>query len=507
MISYEQFCRIKDYYERQHLSIRQISRQLHLHHSTINRWLQKAHFLPRKATERPSKLDIFKPQIIRWLEMHPYSAAQIFQRLREEMAYAGGYTIIKDYVRKVRPPKTAAFLTLAFAPGECAQVDWGEFGAMTVGNTSRRLSFFCMVLCYSRLLYVEFTLAQTMEHFLACHQNAFMFFGAVPRKIMVDNLKSAVLRRIIGEAPVFNPRYRDFADHYGFQIKPCGVGQPQEKGRVENAVGYVKKNFLSGLHISDFALVNPTARQWLETVANVRTHGTTKTSPLELFKKEKPALQPLPLNPYDLGRLQASRANSQFRIAFDTNSYSVPAEYAGRAVTLKIYPDHLCVYHEDKLIARHVRRYDRHQDIENPDHVKELLLQKRKASEQKLLARLLALTPKAEAFYQQLQQRRFNTPLHVRKIVALSEIYGAERTARAIEDALEFQAFSCEYIANLLEQRQRLLPEPGALHLTRRQDLLELDLPEPDLGLYSEQAPDDTSGEPDGTEQGHSESQ
>ena len=98
--------------------------------------------------------------------------------------------------------------------------------------------------------------------------------------------------------------------------------------------------------------------------------------------------------------------------------------------------------------------------------------------------RLLALTPKAEAFYRELMQRRLNVPLHVRKIVALSEIYGTERTARAIEDASEFQAFSCEYIANLLEQRQRLLPEPGALHLTRRADLLDLDLPEPDLGLY-----------------------
>jgi hypothetical protein len=182
--------------------------------------------------------------------------------------------------------------------------------------------------------------------------------------------------------------------------------------------------------------------------------------------------------------IHPARANRQFRVTVDTNTYSVPAEYAGAALTLKLYPDHLCLYQQDKLIARHVRCYDRHQDFENPDHPRALLQQRRRAADQKVLQRLLGLTPKAEAFYLGLAERRLNVLMHVRKIVALSEIYGPELTRRAIEDALEFQAFSCEYVANLLEQRQRLLPEPGALHLTRRQDLLDLELPEPNLGLY-----------------------
>jgi len=319
---------------------------------------------------------------------------------------------------------------------------------------------------------------------------------------MVDNLKSAVLRHTVGEAPVFNPRYKDFADHFGFTISACGVGQAHEKGRVENAVGYVKKNFLAGLELTDFCLVNPAVRHWLDTVANVRVHGSTKRPPCELFAAEKAALRPLPSQPYDGGIIRPVRANSQFRITVDTNTYSVPAEYAGAALTLKLYPDHLCVYHQDKLIARHVRRYDRHQDIEDPDHPRALLQQRRRAADQKVLQRLLALTPKAEPFYQGLAERRLNVLHHVRKIVALSEIYGCEKTARAMEDALEFQAFRCEYIANLLEQRQRLLPEPGALHLTRRQDLLELELPEPNLGLYDpDRGPPATPGAPHEPEQ------
>ena len=174
----------------------------------------------------------------------------------------------------------------------------------------------------------------------------------------------------------------------------------------------------------------------------------------------------------------------RFRVSHETNRYSVPAEYASTALTLKVYQDRLCVYHQHKLIARHVRCYDRHQDIEHPDHPRALLAQRRNAREQKLLGRFLTFSPKAEAYYQALAQKRLNPRHHVQKIVALSEIYGTEAVARAMEDAFTFQAFSCEYIANLLESRQRLLPEPGALHLTRRQDLLDLDMPEPDLSAY-----------------------
>ena len=159
----------------------------------------------------------------------------MFQRLHEQ-GFDGGYSIVKAYVRTVRPKRQPTFLTLAFAPGECAQADWGSFGSVPVGQTSRRLSFFVIVLCYSRMLYVEFTVSQTMEHFLACHQHAFEFFGGIPQKVMVDNLTSAVLTRVLGEAPGFHPTSRDLALHCGFPMAPCHVGQGHEKGRVENGV-------------------------------------------------------------------------------------------------------------------------------------------------------------------------------------------------------------------------------------------------------------------------------
>jgi hypothetical protein len=301
---------------------------------------------------------------------------------------------------------------------------------------------------------------------------------------MVDNLKSAVLKRTIGKDPVFNPRYMDFANHYGFKIVPCNVGKGNEKGIVENAVGYVKKNLLNGLAITDFKIMKPLVQHWLDTVANVRNHGETGKRPVDMFTEEKPSLQPLPVEPYDIGVVKQARASRQFRVTIDTNRYSVPAQLAGVGLTLKLYPDRLCFYHENKLVARHVRSYDRRQDYEHPDHPKVLLAQRKKARDQKIFMRFLSLSNKAQEYYRQMEQRRMNPFHHIRQIVALSEIYPPEQVTRAIEDAFHFKAFSCDYIANLLEQRSRQVKEPGALHLTRSSDLLDLTINKPDLSIY-----------------------
>jgi len=483
MIDYETFCKIRDHHDRQGLTIAQTARALGLHPETVAKWVKRPRYEARRPARRASRLDPFKEQVLRLLEAHPYSTQQIFQRL-QEAGYGGGLTILKDYVAKVRPVRREAFLKLAFAPGECAQVDWGEYGSINVGRTRRRLSFFVLVLAHSRRLYVQFTVSQTMEHFLGCHEQAFAAIQGVPARIMVDNLKSAVLQRLAGCAPVFNARYLDFSRHWGFEIAACAPGRGNEKGRVENAVGYVKKNFLNGLELSEFSAINPAAQLWLDTVANVRVHGETRRRPIDMFQEEQPRLRPLNPLPYDIGRIESARASKQFRVTLDTNHYSVPARYAGVRVMIKAYPERVCLYHRDQLIARHVRCYDRGEDIEDPDHPKELLAQRANAREQRLWLRFLSLSPQAQSYYEGLEQRRANARHHLRKIVALSDIYGTEALARAIQDALAFHAFSCEYIANLLEMRARERPSASPLHLTRRQDLLEIEIEPPDLSLY-----------------------
>ena len=153
-------------------------------------------------------------------------------------------------------------------------------------------------------------------------------------------------------------------------------------------------------------------------------------------------------------------------------------------MTVKAYPDRVCLYFDNQLIARHVRSYGRHEDIEDPEHVKGLIAQRSRAREQRLMMHFLALSPDAQAYYDGLEQRRSNARHHVRRILALAEIYPVDVVARAISDGLAFEAFSAEYITNILEIRSRALPEPAPLQLTRRQDLLDIDITPPDLNTY-----------------------
>ncbi len=482
MIGYEQWCRLKQMAERDHLNAAQIARAMGLAPRTVRKWLKEP-YRPRKRIARASSLDPFKGKIMGLLKEHPYTAVQVLAILRDQ-GFQGGITILKDYIQQIRPRAQEPYLTLSFAPGECAQVDWGSWEIIPVGNTRRRLSFFVMVLGYSRMLYVEFTLAQSQEHFLACHRRAFEFFGGVPAKVMCDNCKTAVLSHPQGLAPMLNPRYADFAAHYGFAVKACNVRKAHEKGIVENAVGYVKHNFLSGRPIHQFESLNPAVGLWLEQIANVRVHGRTKRRPLDLFVAEKPMLKALAAHPYDCATIASASVDRQFRVRVDANRYSVPAAYAGRRLLLKRYPERLVLYDGEKLVAEHLRSYERNQDIENPDHARPVLERKRRADEQHLLKRFLALSPHAERYYRQLAERKLSWRLHLRKIVALADVYGTEKVARALADALCFHAFSSDYIANTLEQRERPLPEPGPLHLARKQDLLELELPDPDLSVY-----------------------
>ena len=483
MIDYTTYHRIHELSVRDKLLAGQIATEVSLDERTVRYWLDQESFRPREGIKRESKLDRHRKDIARWLEQYPLSGIQVMRRLRES-GYTGGYSILKEYIRQIRPAKVQPHLTLGFAPGECAQVDWGNAGSIAIGNTRRRLSFFVMVLCYSRRLYVEFTLSEAMEQFLGCHQNAFRFFGGVPAKIMLDNLKTAVLSHPYGQSPAYHPRYEDFARHYGFEPRACGVRKPNEKGRVENAVGYVKKSFLAGLELHSLSAVQLAADRWRDEVANQRIHATTRQAPDERFKGE--TLGPLPKTGlYDVGVPRETMTNSQFRIVFDTNRYSVPSKYAGNRVNVRVYPERLAIYHNNVLIAAPLRSYERYLDVLDPDHERELIQQRRGAREQAMWQRYLQLGSKAEEFYRQMQERRPNARMHMRKIVGLSEIYGVDAVRLAMEDAFELQVFSSEYIANILEQRQRFRrQEPGVLHVPRAGDMLELELPPADLSIY-----------------------
>jgi transposase len=485
MIGYECYCQIKAA-AAQGKNAMQIAAELGLHRQTVGVWLRRERYERSRGAQRPrrSKLDPYRPAIARFVEAYPLSAMQIWHKLKEH-GYDGGYSAVKDCVRRLRPKRTEAFLTLKFAPGQCAQVDWGSCGWTEVDGTRRALSFFVLVLGYSRWLYVEFTLGQSQEWFLGCHERAFEALGGVPQEVMVDNCKTAVLSHVPGAPPVYNPHYLDFARHYGFRIKACGPGHPQSKGIVENAVAYVKKSFLAGRQLTRFEAIGPAVKLWLDGVANVRLHGETKMRPIDRLGEERAHLLALNPQPYPAVRTLTVRASRRCRVTIDTNRYSVPPRYAGALLTAQLSSDLVRLHADSSLVAEHVRRFGRRLDLEDPDHVRELEAQKKAGARQRLLLRFLELTPAAGPYHRALAERRLNAGHHLRRIVELVPGYGAEAVAAAIQSAHELGAYSSDYIVNLLEQRARRLPEPGPLHLTRAAEALELELPAPDMSPYT----------------------
>ena len=483
MIGYETYQRIKLLSESDRMSVTQIAHELGLSCPTVRKMLASSRYLPRKYAPRASKLDPFRDTVKRHLERHQYSSVQIFRMIKEE-GYGGGESILRDYISRIRPPSQTAYLTLSFSPGEAAQVDFASCGTIRVGETQIRLSVFMMTLCHSRMLYAEFILRQNMEHFLQCHRNALEYFGGVPGKMIVDNCRVAIDSPSLYGEPVVNRHYAGLASHYGFRVVACGVRKPHEKGRVERGIGYLRQSFLNGREPCTLSAMNCAVRNWMENVANIRVHGVTKKQPLEMFRAEKESMKSLCLFPYDCRVTHTVRANSQYRIIFETNRYSVPPGLVGKLIEVNVYPRKLVLAHEGKAVAEYERSYEKHKDIVDAEHDKILIGKRRIARNDQLLGCFLGFGDVAEKYYRGLGEKRLNPDLHVRKIMALVDIYGADDVKRAMEDSIEFEAFSSDCVLNILETRRRPLPETGPLHLTRKSDCLDIDLGRADLDIY-----------------------
>jgi hypothetical protein len=255
---------------------------------------------------------------------------------------------------------------------------------------------------------------------------------------------------------------------------------------VENAVGYIKGNFLAGREPCQPEALNPALFDWTLNVANQRLHGTTGRTPQALFEeKERRMLCSLPVVHHDCAAVKTAVADSRFRVIVDDNRYSVPSSAAARKVRVYRYADRVVIKElNGEILADHPRSFGRKQEIADPEHERALVLKMRHAHDRNRLTRFLRLGPQATAYLSGLRDKRPAWRTHVDRINALAESYGRDVVLRALADACEHNAFSSEYIHNILEMRQRSSPEPGPLHVTRRADLLDIELPDPNLDIY-----------------------
>jgi len=430
--------------------IETVARRFGVHHSVVRRALRDDP--GRERSGPPSRLEPFKPYIVQRLsELPELTAVRLFAELR-----ARGFPLslpqLRRYVAQVRAPRPRrAYLRVEVEPGEQAQVDWGSFGWLRVGTGQRPLSAFVMVLSWSRALFVDFALDQRMETFLLFHRRALEHFGGIPKRVVYDNLKSVVLQRV-GSTIQFNPRFLVLAGHYLFEPVAAPVRYPEFKGRVENAIKYVRHSFFYGRSFASLADLRAQAARWRDEVANQRLHGTTRERPAERLLVERARLRPLPPRPFDTDHVVPLIVAKDARVRFDANTYSVPVQAVGRTVLVRADDTRVRVLLDGVEIASHERSWDRRRAIEDPAHLATLVERRPSARGPKRRQRLLELCPEARLYLQEIARRRIHLGHEVDKLLHLVDLYGEREVASALVQAVAHKTFGARFVRTLCDQ-------------------------------------------------------
>jgi transposase len=472
----------------EHWRVNTIAEALGVHHDTVERAIEKDRFVITPRPVRPTIVDPYKAFIRETLEQYPRLRATRIYAMVKDRGYKGSEVQIRRYVAKVRPKKKEAFLRLSTLPGEQAQVDWGSFGKIMVGHARRTLSCFVMVLSCSRAVFARFFLDQTLESFLAGHVMAFDAFGGVPREILYDNLKTAVLDRR-GDHVQFHPTLLEPCGHYHFAPKPCAPYRGNEKGKVERTIQYLRHAFFAARPYTSIDDLNRQLADWIDTVAHQRPRPTDpeKTPVREALLSERQRLLPLPAHPFPCETVQPVKVGKTPYVRFDLNDYSVPHTAVRSALTLISSPKRLRIVDgQGVVLAEHERCYDRGRRIEVPEHLQALAEEKRHARALRLRDQLELLSPDVSTLLAQIAARDLPLRSEVQHLNRLRERYGDVAFCEAISEALTRQAASAASVGHILDQkaRQRRTPPPVEIVLPNDERVRALVVRPHDLSPY-----------------------
>jgi transposase len=442
-------------------SDRAIGRNLRIHRATVKKyrvWAREQGFL---EGELPA-IEVIQAQVAATLpepapprqrsSVEPYRAqveklresgiriSAIYARLQEQ-GFSGTYAAVQRFVHRLEGPRVAVTVRVERTPGEEAQVDFGYAGYMVDEAGQRRKAWtFVMTLAWSRHQYVEFVFDQRVETWLELHSHAFGFFGGVPKKLVPDNLKAAVVRASWdGTDPQVQWAYRECAEYYGFIIAPCRPYTPQHKGKGERGGDYVKNNFLAGRGGLVLNQANRLAREWCLTTAGHRVHGTTKQQPLRRFEQTEHAqLQPLPDQPYEVATWKRVKLHRDCYVVFDNAYYSAPFRYVGQTVLVRGSRRTVKILTTDyDLIATHSRAQHPGERVTLLDHLPPYKVDGLLWSTELAQTRASEVGPATHQTVDYLLADRVLDPLpKVRRLLALAQTYGPQRLEAACARAL-----------------------------------------------------------------------
>lgn len=406
--------------------------------------------------ERDSVLSPFKENIVKMLE-EELSGVRIHEEI-SRAGFAGSYSTVKKYIRKLKR-KEEIFVRIHTLPGHEAQVDFGYAGRIIDDKgKSRKTWVFNMRLSYSRFDYYGKVYDQRVETFINCHVNAFEFFGGVPEVVKIDNLKAAILEANFYE-PVYQGMYKSFADYYGFKAMPCRIYRPNDKGKVESGIKYVKNNFFAGRKFDSGRDCDIRLRAWTET-ANRRIHGTTRKVPVEVFQKEeKERLLSLPLTPYQMPRVGSRRVYHDCHIFVEYNYYSVPFEYVGKDVDIELTESLLRVYYSGEQIALHSRIDAQGEFSTDSSHYPKYKQYSETEQQEKYQLRMAEIGAFAEQmFFLILKENKGYWSQPVSGILSLTKKYPVDVINLACKRAVAYGAHQYQVVKKICESGAYVLP-------------------------------------------------
>lgn len=343
---------------RQGLSVTAIARRTGLDRKTVRKYiargLEPPAYTPRPP--RPGLLQPFEAYLRERVERFPELTGQRLWRELRDRGFTGGYTIVTDFLREVRPAPEPVFeRRFETPPGRQAQVDFAFFRVCfdSEPEVERIVWLFSLVLGHSRMLWGRFVVRQDLASVLRCHVAAFEALGGVPEEILYDRMKTAVLGEVDDRGIVYNEKLLSLATHYGFLPKACKPYRAKTKGKVERPFRYVREDFFLARSFRDLDDLNAQFAQWLDQVANRRLHGTTGRIVAEHFAEEQPKLKSLPAGPFDEVLGLERRVSHEGMVSVGGNLYSVPDGTRRRAVEVQVTAAELRIVEDGKLIATH----------------------------------------------------------------------------------------------------------------------------------------------------------
>jgi transposase len=463
MITPELRSRMRRLFFAEHWKIGTIAAELGVHRDTVELAIEPRRFVNIAYRPSAAMLDPFKPFVVATLEVHPRLRATRLLEMLRHRGYPGSVWPLRRFVRRVRPvSRHEAFFRLTTLPGEQGQVDWGSFGSITVGRAKRSLSCFVMVLSWSRAIFARFVLDQTLESFLRCHVAAFDAFGGVPRALLYDNLKTAVLERA-GDVIRFHPRLLDLAGHYHFAPQPVAIARGNEKGRVERAIRYLRESFFAARGFGSVADLNRQLDRWIVDIAHARAvpGDAERRLVAAALAEEQPRLLSLPAHPFPCDLVRPVASGKSPYIRFDANDYSIPHTLVRKPLTLVASDSVVRVLDGTAEVARHARSFARGQQVEAERHLAALTHDKRRAREHRGRNRLAAACPSAIAFLGEVARHGGHLGGTTTRLLHLLDQYGADEVEAALGEAHGRGAFAAHSVAHILDQRRRARRAPS----------------------------------------------